>query len=374
MEKWDKLMEKRWAANLFVVFSGIVFFSLVWNLKAVMGGLHWVMQILSPLVCGLVIAYLLDPVVKFFEEKVFGKMKDASRRRILSVVAGIVLVALLFALFLLILVPSLAESFAGIIANADVYETRILEFMAMLDGLDLGFELNLDTLAEYVEKYAEEGIELLRSNAGSIINASKNIGSAVFNLGIGFIFGVYFLAGKKGMLGGLAELRGAAVRPDTLAKQNSFLARCHDILIQYIGCTLLDAVIVGVVNALVMTALRMPYTALVSVVCGVTNILPTFGPMIGGIVGAFILVLNNPIYAVWFLILTMILQTLDGYVIKPRLFGDSLGIPPVLTLAAIIIGGKLFGIGGILLSIPAAAVLMYLYTDQFLPWLKRRNS
>ena len=118
----------------------------------------------------------------------------------------------------------------------------------------------------------------------------------------------------------------------------------------------------------------MPFIALISVVVGVTNILPTVGPLIGAVIGGLILVVYRPDMALWFLLFTLVLQTIDGYVIKPKLFGDSLGIPPVVTLISIIFGGKLFGVIGVFLSIPVASVLCDLYSNSFLPRLEKRKQ
>ena len=137
---------------------------------------------------------------------------------------------------------------------------------------------------------------------------------------------------------------------------------------------MLDAIGVGVVNAIFMLVAGLPNVALISVIVGVANLLPTFGPIAGGIIGAFLLFLEDPMYALLFVIFTLILQTIDGYVVKPKLFGDSMGLPSVLTLIAIVIGGKLFGPVGVLLSIPTAAVLSILYSESLLPWLTRKKN
>ena len=107
----------------------------------------------------------------------------------------------------------------------------------------------------------------------------------------------------------------------------------------------------------------MPFTALVSVIVGVTNLAPTFGPIVGAIIGGFILLLVNPLMAFWFIIFTIILQTFDGYLIKPVLFGDTLGVSSIMILIFIIVGSRMFGVWGILLAIPTAAICDFIYKD-----------
>ena len=123
-----------------------------------------------------------------------------------------------------------------------------------------------------------------------------------------------------------------------------------------------------------MSVMGMQYVGMISVVIAVTNLIPTFGPIIGGLIGAFILLLINPLHALIFIIFTMVLQTLDGYVIKPKLFGNSLGVSGLLILIAIIVGGKMFGVVGILLAIPFAAIIDFVYKDYLLSALEKKKD
>ena len=165
----------------------------------------------------------------------------------------------------------------------------------------------------------------------------------------------------------------AALSEARLEKIKVFLNRCHLILNRYIVYNLLDCLLVGIINALFMTVLGLPYIGLVSFVIAVSNLIPTFGPIVGAVIGAFILFLVKPWYALAFLIFTVVLQTLDAYFIKPKLIGDSLGISGLWLLIGVIVGGRMFGIVGILLAIPAIAIIDFTYRDYFLPWLENRR-
>ena len=161
-----------------------------------------------------------------------------------------------------------------------------------------------------------------------------------------------------------------SVYPGTI----DFLRNCHNIMLRYIIFDVLDGIIIGVSNGLFMAAAGMPYVVLVSVLVGITNLAPTFGPFVGGIVGALILLLVNPWYALWFLLFTLILQTIDGYILKPKLFGDSLGVPAVWVLVSIIFFGRLFGILGVIISIPLAAIVNYTYQTRIVDRLRKRRE
>ena len=152
------------------------------------------------------------------------------------------------------------------------------------------------------------------------------------------------------------------------------MTRCNNILVRYIVFSLLDGAIVGGANAVFMAICGMQYVGLVSVVCGVTNLIPSFGPVIGAVIGGFILLLVNPWHALLFLGFTAVLQTLDGYVIKPKLFGDSLGVSGLLILISIVLFGNIFGVVGILLAIPLAAIIDFTYEEGILPLLEMRRA
>lgn len=154
----------------------------------------------------------------------------------------------------------------------------------------------------------------------------------------------------------------------------NFMARCNYILVRYIVYSLLDGAIVGGATAVFMAITGMQYVGLIAVVCGVTNLIPSFGPVIGCVIGGFILLLVNPWHALMFIIFTCILQTLDGYVIKPKLFGDSLGVSGLLILISIVLFGNIFGVVGILLAIPLAAIIDFVYEEGILPLLEARRA
>ena len=190
---------------------------------------------------------------------------------------------------------------------------------------------------------------------------------------MGIIFGFRFLGAKKTLLKFLDKIRRALHTNETIERNNQLFGRCHKIFVRYVGCTLLDACIVGVATLIFMLIMGMPYAPLIAVVVALTNIIPTFGPMIGSAIGIFFLILENPMQALWFFIFSCILQSIDGMVIKPRLFSNSLGIPAVWTLVLIILGGKIAGMLGIILAIPFAAIFVIIYQETIEPRLEKRT-
>lgn len=373
-KKLSRLLERPWAAYTFALCAAVFLYLLLTHITPLLRWFASLLKMLSPVVIGLVLAYLIDPVARFFEEKILGKVKNAITRRTVAVAAALICTLLLVTLFFSLLIPSLISSVTSLVGNANSYLSRAEKLMDELSRSALGELLALDNITGTLETYIRQLFSLVTDNLLNILSSVGAVGGTLINWGIGLILSLYFLLGKKGLLSGMDKLRRAALAPETYERRTRFLRRCNQIFVQYIGCSLLDALLVAASNALFMSIMRMPYVPLVSVLVGVTNLLPTFGPIIGAVAGAVILVLHQPIQALWFLLFTMVLQTIDGYVIKPRLFSSSFGIPAVWTLLAIILFGKVFGVVGVLVSIPVAAVIAMVYEEDFLPWLARRRE
>ena len=185
---------------------------------------------------------------------------------------------------------------------------------------------------------------------------------------------VYMLMAKSSLKKGAKRFMRAVLPEKTFVKTMRYLKRCDGILVDYIVCSLFDSLIVGGVTAVFMTISGMQYVGMVSLLVAVTNLIPNFGPLIGGAIGAFILLLVNPIDAVTFILFVLVLQFLDGYVIKPKLFGNKLGVSGLLILASVVVCGNIWGITGILLAIPIAAILDFTVRDVILPELERRRG
>ena len=179
---------------------------------------------------------------------------------------------------------------------------------------------------------------------------------------------------KKRTITGFSRIMRLIMKEKTFNNAADLVERCNAILIRYISYDIIDGLIVGVVNFLYMVIAGLPYSVLISVIVAITNLAPTFGPIVGALIGAFILVLVNPWYAFWFIVFTIVLQTIDGYVLKPRLFGESLGVSPLMVLIAIILGGRLFQVVGILLAIPVAAILDFVFKDYVIKKLEEKHS
>ncbi|MCR5154758.1 MAG: AI-2E family transporter, partial [Lachnospiraceae bacterium] len=229
-------------------------------------------------------------------------------------------------------------------------------------------------LTDASETMVNKVVEYVGLNSSKILNTSAIVGKAIMNFFIAFILSVYLLVAKSSIKKGAKRLFSAVFKPRKFEKMCDFWRRCNRLINKYVVYNILDALIVGVVNSIFMIIAGMQYVGLVSVVVAVTNLVPTFGPFVGAGIGGFILLMVNPSHALVFLIFTLVLQIIDGYILKPKLFGDSLGVSGLLILIAIILGGKVGGIIGILVSVPVVAIIDFIYKENLLPMLEKRRK
>ena len=361
--KFPKLSEKKWYNGAVIVCIGVAFFILLWNFSTVLVALRKVLGYFKPVILGAVIAYIINPLAKIFHYRVFRRLRSRKIRWYLSVFLSFALMML--ALFLLIgmLIPQLVQSIMMFSQNFGRYTESLtdllynspLSTMISKETMDLLYENAMSTISGVVEGAAENTMTFVKS-------AGKNI----ITTGLALIISIYLLIDYKNVMIGsrkfLATILPANVRLEFL----DFILRCDTILTTYIAQSLLDALVIGVTNAIFMLICRMPYVGLISVIVGVTNLIPNFGPAIGAAIGAFILLLADPKHAVLFLVFCLLLQSVDAYILKPKLFSGALGVSGLTILVFTIVLGNMFGVLGVLLSIPAAAIISFAYHEYYL--------
>ena len=378
MKKIYDMMQKRWFANAVAGCITVAVFLLLSNLDTVWESISKVTSYFFPVIGGAVIAYMMNPLAKFYERNIFRFIKKDKARWSLSVALAVISVLLFVALMLVILIPQLLDSITTFVANLGPYASSLMkklnEFSLSYSKADSNKAKLIQKLLSSSEEIINKLVDYFSGNFSKIITASTSAGKGVINWGIAFIISIYILAEKAGIKKSAKKLLYVSVKKEFYKAVTSFLSRCNEILNRFIIFDIIDGLIVGVTNAILMLAFGMQYIGLVSVIVCVTNLITTVGPIIGGVIGAFILLMVNPIDALIFLIFTVILQTIDGYVIKPKLFGNTFGVSGLLILVAIVIGGKIFGVVGILFAIPFVAICDYSFREIVMPWLERKRK
>ena len=369
-----KLRNQKWYNNAVAILIGVVGYVTLTNLGTISGTLQVIGSYFMPVIYGCVIAYMVNPLAAMLQRSIFSGIRNESVKWGLSIFLGMFMVILLLGCLLFMLIPQLIDSVALLIGNMDTYVATMDRMIRNLNIPGLDIESQLEGMATSSEDLIKTATQFLSTSLRSIVSASRGVGRNLVNLFLALILSFYLLGSKESIKAGSKRLMKAAL-PDRLYETiRTFLNRCNNILVRYIVFSILDAIIVGGVNALFMAITGMQYIGLISAVVGITNLIPSFGPVIGGAIGCFILLLVNPWHALAFLIFTLVLQTVDGYLIKPKLFGNSLGVSGLLILVSIVVFGNIMGILGILLAIPLAAIIDFSYEEYFLPFLERRKE
>ena len=353
----------------------VLFYLLLSHVNYFFIGVGRFMRYTSPVIVGVVIAYVIDPLAVLFERKAFKRYEDKPHiRRLISVWLAIAVVLLAFAVFMISLVPQVVKSLGNFFSNFDSYAVSLQNFLNTISLDAAENSLDISSITTLLDNEIERLADYIQDNLGSIVNTSINVGANIFNTVISFILAIYMLCDKERLLAAWRRFMRALLPDRRYAELSAFWARCNTILIRYIAGDLVDGLIVGIVNFIFMSIAGMDYAALISMIVGITNLAPTFGPLAGAVIGSLFLVFVNPWYALWFIIFTIILQTLDGYVIKPRLFGNTLGVSSLWILISIIVLGRMFGVIGILLAIPFAAISDIIYKEAILRRLEQRKE
>ncbi len=365
-----KYMSAGATAFLVIVLSIVAFFA-VFRLDKISGFLSTVLTILQPIIFGLVIAYVLNPVVRFFERNLERltkkkKVKSLARKKAVirktSIFLSIILTIAVLAVLLNMIIPELAESITKLIYELPERFKYVTDYFAKIQGGSSQFST---TVEQFIVNAIDRIGVWFNTNFSSKANewigmfaiSIKNVASVILNIVIGVIISVYLLSDKEGFIGktkkfvyALFGTKKANVIVDTVR-------RSHMMFSGFIVGKVIDSVIIGILCFILMSILRLPYALIVSVLVGVTNIIPFFGPFIGAIPSAILILITNPVQGLYFIILIIVLQQLDGNIIGPKILSQSTGLSPFWVVFAILLGGGLFGFVGMLIGVPTFAVI-----------------
>ncbi len=363
-----------WGITAFLVaVCTILFIFAVFNYPVFAKGFSNIIRILMPVINGFLIAYLLNPVMKFFEDRFIpGLLKLFSLKtpegirskraiRYVSIALSVIFVLSVIAVFIGMMIPQLIDSIISIARQFPDYANNLVAFT------NKTFDDNpqvLEYFTQYYERF-EEWANGFMKNVPSYVNhlwstISEGIANSVrfiWNMILGLILSVYILSFKEKFL---AQMRKITLAYVSRRRANNIFDEIRitdNIFKNYIVSSIIDSLIIGVLCFVLCLILRFPYAILISFIVGLTNIIPFFGPFIGGIPCAFIILMIDPVKALYFVIMIIILQQVDGNIIKPRIFGNSTGLPAFWVVVSILVGGGLFGVMGMYLGTPVFAVI-----------------
>ena len=337
-----------------VVGACIAFYLLLNNLGYFLGRIGIFINILSPFAGGIVIAYILDPMVKFFYVKLLKEKKGTRGFAILLAYAVAILLLMLLAW---LVVPQIVNSIGMLFTNFPSYIQGVQEMLLYVQS-EYGIDLQQATkMLDDSEAMVKEIYAMATNAMPQIVASIGSVASNFVAIFTSIAASIYMLADKDHLLHQLRTLAHAFL-PEKVASNT--LRICHYANVNFTGFfvgKIIDSAIIGVITFVAMTILRLDFAVLISVFIGITNIIPVFGPFIGAIPSVFILLLIDPLQAVIFCVLILIIQQLDGNFIGPKILGSSIGISALWILFSIVVGGDLFGIVGMVVGVPVFATL-----------------
>ena len=308
--------------------------------------------ILRPFLWGLVLAYVLDIPTRWLAAKWFGGRRGAGAAVSYALLLGAV------GLLLWLILPQLAQSVTSLFGKLAAYEEtlrRLLTWVQATFGVDTA---TMDTILQQLTARLQTEFAAWSGRAAQMAaKAASNTAGAAANAGIALAASVYLLLGREKLLHSATLCLRAALPPQTVGQLLSVFRLADRTFSGYIGGQLVDALLVGAETFALMLLLRLDYAPLIAVVVGVTNIVPVLGPFLGAVPGALLLLLESPLQAAEFLIIIVAVQQIDGNFIAPRILGGATGLSGLGVLLAIVVGGELFGIPGMVAGVPTLAVL-----------------
>lgn len=351
------IFNSRTLSNLFIVFVGIVLYILFSNLDGILSQIDSISKVLRPFIIGFAVAYLLNIPVRYMEEKVFVKFRA---KRGLSILSVYLIATVLLSILLGAVIPQVIQSVMDLINNTPTYLENLNGLMIWVTQK---FGLEKEELEPFFLSYStlvKESANMLTAALPELLNVGVAIGSGLITTLTALIASVYMLGSKHSLISQLKRMTYALLPKSNADELLRVSRHANDIFSGFIGGKIIDSAIIGVLCFIGMNILGMQYAVLISVVVGVTNVIPFFGPFIGAIPSVMILLIVDPWDALYFALFVLALQQFDGNILGPKILGDSTGLSPIWVLVSIIVSGGLFGFAGMLLGVPTFAVLYFL--------------
>lgn len=324
---------------------------------------------LSPVFYGFAIAYLFYPICLFFENGIFARLVKKNERaaHLISVACTFIVAALVIAVFVWILVPQVVNSYLTLQSKFEGYiqkaENFINEAVRMLRENDefglLPSFIGSGNLADSLSETLSSMFGFVGNIADTVIKYSSKILTTFAKVVVSIIFAAYFLIEKKHFFSWISKISSVILTRGTVNAINNWLEYTNNVFSRFISGKLINALIITVVNFIVFGLCDIPYYPIIALITGITDLIPYFGPFIGAVPCAFIILIADPIKLIWFLVLVLVIQQIDANVIGPKILGEKVGVDSLLIIVAITVGGGLFGILGMFISVPVFTVIAH---------------
>lgn len=353
--------------SFIVICCSIIFLNILSELGSFTSKLNEIIGILQPFIIGFVMAYLLNFILVFIENKMnkidsLKNLKYKSKRGI-SIIVTYTIAFLIIYVFIQFVLPQLVDSVSGLVNDIPTYVNNV---SVLLDDIIKKTSLDpkyLDLAVNKWNEFVSYVIKIATNLLPVLGNTVMTIASSVWNIVIGLIVSIYLLIDKEKFCALSKKITYAVFNKEHAEIAVDLAHRTNDTFGKFISGKILDSAIIGVLTFVLLTIFNMPYKLLLSVIIGITNIIPFFGPFFGAIPSAVIILFVDPSKVLWFLVLIFIIQQLDGNVIGPKILGDSIGISAFWILFSLLVAGKFLGLVGMIIGVPLFAIIYSVIKD-----------
>ena len=358
------ILDKKTVKSLItIIFSAILFAWALKHIPFILGVFGTILKPMIPLFIGASLAFVLNIYVKQLE-RLFAKIEKKKLKRALSIVVALLTLVLILALVLLIVIPEMARTFENI---GKMLPGFFEDARAWLEGVLVSFPMFQDYLNNIdfsLENIGETLMDIIMVGGNNLADFTVSIATRLFsgamNILLGLIFAIYILFDKENLGRQVRRILYAYLPEKRVDQFLGVSVLVSDIFQKFVTGQLTEAVILGMMFVVSMLIFGFPYAVVVGALVTITAIIPIVGAFIAMAIGFFLILVNSPVQALWFLVLFFVLQQIEGDFIYPKVVGNSIGLPALWVLAAVMVGGGLYGILGILLAVPIASVFYVL--------------
>lgn len=347
--------------TLMVICLSILFYFFILNIGNIFSAVGNVIHILNPIILGLCFAYLFNPLLNVIETFVMKNVKkirnNSSLIRTISIAVTYIFIILLIILFLYIILPQLVSTLKSILDNFPAYINTLKNNINDISNKDDIISKFSSKLLNYIEQFSDQTYAFLVDTLPEIYDIAKNITKALINIVIGMVVSVYVLANKETYFFQTKKLLTAIFSKDKTKTIIGMVKSVNVVFSGFIIGKIINSVIIGIICFIGMSIFRFPFIPLISVLVGVTNVIPYFGPFIGAIPSILLILVVDPLKGLLFAIFIFVLQQFDGNYLGPKILGETTGLTPFWVIFSIILFGGLFGVIGMFIGVPIFAII-----------------
>jgi predicted PurR-regulated permease PerM len=356
-----------------IILISILVFFLFWYIEGVKNVVAFVFSVIQPLLIGLSLAYIINLPMNFYQEKVFYKLEEKEKTknlaRGLSMLLSWITIILVFVILLQVLIPRIAKSISSLVENWPLFVKNLEEIVNSNEILQ---KYTKDLIAFVdgfkIEELTDSVLNYLKTDGTNILSKTssifKNVSGFFFSVFVSVVFSIYILMNKVNLQKNSTRLLYSITSEEKADYVYRVFSLSYKTFAEYLKSKLISTVVLGLLVFVGMLIFQIPYAAMISVLVGASDLIPVFGPIVGSVISMILIFIESPIKSLIFIIYVLIAQQVQNNIIYPLMAKDQIGLPSLWIFAAIVLGGALFGVIGMLIGIPVASIIYTLSREK----------